>query len=146
MFEWQDTFAVGDAAMDSTHREFVVYVDALLRADDGNIPAALHACGEHLRAHFAAEDDSMRGSAYTEARCHIDEHAKVLASLREVQDAVAAGRPQVARAFAHALMRWFPEHLEVMDGALARWLATRRWGGAPIRIARRSAALLDTHS
>lgn len=134
VFGWREEYLLGHDAMDDVHREFVTCVDAMLRADGAALAPALESFAEHARRHFAEEDLAMRETAYGSAGCHIDEHAAVLKSLEEVRAALAQGRTQVLRSFAHALADWFPEHARVMDMGLARWLVQRRLGGAPVVI------------
>jgi len=131
---WRDEFLVGHGEMDSTHREFVDCVDALLCAPDGQQGTALDAFADHVKRHFNEEDSAMRDSNYGSAGCHTDEHAAVLKSLEEVRCALAQGRHDVVRDFALALADWFPRHAEVMDLGLARWLNQRRLGGSPVLI------------
>lgn len=138
-FAWQDDFALGDASMDAMHRQFVASVDALLSAAPASLGAALDDFERHARRHFGEEDEAMRASRYDAGGCHIDEHAAVLESLRQVQEKLAGGHCDVVRAFARALARWFPEHVRVMDQGLAQWLEQQRLGGAPIAIRRRTA-------
>jgi hemerythrin len=133
-FDWCEEYALGHDAMDETHREFVACVDAMLRADNAALGPALEAFAQHARRHFADEDQAMRQTGYGSAGCHIDEHAAVLKSLEEVRAALADRKSHVVRAFARALVDWFPEHARVMDMGLARWLVQRRLGGAPIAI------------
>ncbi|MNV99976.1 cation-binding hemerythrin HHE family protein [compost metagenome] len=78
----------------------------------------------------------MRDTAYVSAGCHLEEHAAVLKSVSEVRAALVKGETQVVRAFAVALADWFPEHAQYMDLGLARWVAQRRLGGAPVVIRR----------
>jgi len=137
-FTWNDAFEVGHDQMDQTHQEFVTCVDALLRAPDDALEPRLQAFAEHAKRHFADEDEAMRSGAYNAGGCHIDEHAAVLRSLDEVQEALRQGRPAVVRAFAEALAGWFPEHARVMDLGLARWRVQHRLGGAPVLIRRRT--------
>ena len=89
-FGWDDGFLVGYPSMDNTHREFVDCLTALLQASDAQLPAALDAFAAHAQAHFDEEDTWMRASNFPPRDCHIDEHAKVLASVR-VPSAVALG-------------------------------------------------------
>ena len=133
-FEWREEYSVGVASMDDTHHEFVECVNAVLQADDADLPEALRAFTEHARSHFGQEDRDMQASAYESAGCHIDEHAAVLRSAEEVRLALEQGRREVVRAFAQALADWFPEHARVMDLGLARWLVQRRLGGSPVVI------------
>jgi len=90
-FDWTDRYSLGYTSMDDTHREFVTLVDALLTAPDAGLAQALDAFAAHAVAHFEQEDGWMRGTDFPAADCHIDEHAKVLASVREVQQELAAG-------------------------------------------------------
>ena len=85
---WDDGFALGEQGMDLAHREFVDCVDALLTSDDDALEAALADFERHARTHFAQEEEAMRSSRYDSARCHVDEHAAVLESLRQVKAAL----------------------------------------------------------
>ena len=138
-FDWTDRYLLGYTSMDDTHREFVTLVDTLLTAPDAGLAQALDAFAAHAVAHFEQEDGWMRGTDFPAADCHIDEHAKVLASVREVQQELAAGNVVLARELAQALMDWFPGHADYMDSALAQWMVKRSHGGAPLVFRRDSA-------
>ena len=139
-FDWEDTYLLGYPAMDDTHREFVTCVDTLLRADDDTLPAALDALTRHALRHFDEEhawmDSGGPGNAFPARDCHVDEHEKVLASLREVQERVAGGERQIARELGQALKDWFPGHTDYMDSALSQWLCKRAFGGKPLVLKR----------
>lgn len=136
-FEWRPEYALGSPEMDDTHHEFVECVQAMLVCDDAQIEAALARFEDHAIAHFRDEDRWMRESNFPSSGCHVDEHAAVLRSVAEVRALVQAGRFEVARALARELARWFPEHAQVMDLGLSRWMQQRRLGGAPMLIVRR---------
>jgi hemerythrin len=138
-FDWTDRYLLGYAAMDDTHREFVTLVDALLTTPDDGLAHALDAFAAHAVAHFEQEDDWMRTTDFPAGDCHIDEHAKVLASVRDVQQALADGNSGIVRELAQALMDWFPGHADYMDSALAQWMVKRSHGGAPLVFRRDSA-------
>lgn len=131
-FDWSDRYLLGHPGIDDTHREFVVCVDALLTVPDAGLAEALDAFAAHAEAHFAQEDAWMRTTDFPASDCHIDEHAKVLASVREVQQALAEGDVDIVRALAVALKDWFPGHADYMDSALAQWLVKRSHGAAPL--------------
>ncbi len=131
-FPWSDRYLLGYNPIDDTHREFVDCVDALLRASDDQVAAALEAFARHAEAHFAQEDGWMTEGEFPARDCHIDEHAKVMASVREVQELVAQGNHEIARELAHALIDWFPGHADYMDSALAAWLVKRSHNGRPL--------------
>jgi hemerythrin len=137
-FVWRDEFSVGHGAMDDTHHEFVACVAALMQAQDHEQAAALEAFAVHAERHFAEEDQAMRDTEYGSAGCHVDEHAAVLKSVDEVRAALASGQHHVVRSLAQALADWFPQHAQVMDLGLARWLVQRRLGGSPVLLRRRT--------
>ena len=137
-FDWDDRYLLGYEAMDDTHREFVTLVNDLLTVDDAALPAALDAFAAHAEAHFAQEDAWLSAADFpTGGDCHIDEHAKVMASVREVQELVAKGEVAIARELAQALMDWFPGHADYMDSALATWLVKKSHDGRPLVLRRK---------
>lgn len=130
-FNWSDRYLLGYKPMDDTHHEFVELVDALLIGPDSTLAASLSAFATHIQAHFAAEDRWMEQTDFPPRDCHKDEHAKVLASVNDVQKLNAAGNSRVVREFAAALKDWFPAHADYMDSALAKWMVKRALGGSP---------------
>ncbi len=131
-FPWSDRYLLGHGAMDDTHREFVALVDALLTVPDEDLSRALEAFAHHAREHFGQEDAWMSQQDFPARECHVDEHAKVLASVGEVQQLLALGETSIVRELAQALMHWFPAHADHMDSALAGWLVERRHGARPL--------------
>ncbi len=141
---WGDQFLLGHAALDDTHRDFVERVAAMQRAVvacavDGSpaaqaeVDAALAAFIAHAEAHFGDEARWMAGSAFPARDCHVEEHDKVMASLREVVELRAGGAPSgLVGQLAQALVDWFPGHADHMDSALAHWLSQRAHGGKPV--------------
>jgi hemerythrin len=144
IFAWDDRFALGYAPMDAVHEQFVAQVAALLEAPDAQLRERLDALAAHLQEHFAFEDKLMRETEFPSGDCHIDEHAAVLSSVREVQELLAAQGAQAhpvdaTRRLAVALRDWFPGHADHLDSALAAWLCKRSHGGKPV-VLRRSLA------
>lgn len=131
-FAWDDRYLLGHPAMDDTHREFVALVDALLTVEPEGLDAALAAFARHAEAHFDQENCWMEMDGFPARDCHVDEHNKVLASVREVQQALAEGNVQWVRDLAVALMEWFPAHADYMDSALSTWLVKHSHGGRPL--------------
>jgi hemerythrin len=138
---WSDSFLVGFGSMDDTHREFVDQIRALAIADEEAIGVALAEIEAHCEHHFASEEGLMLDSSYPSADCHAQEHAAVLASVREV---AAWWRPgadvATVRRLAEALARWFETHTAYLDSALAQWLVKRQHGGVPLVLRRNSAS------
>ena len=135
---WDDSYLLGYAPMDDTHREFVVALDALLASDDEQLAARLEAFQRHAKAHFDEEDRWMRGTGFPPAQCHIDEHAAVMKSVGWVLEAVRQGDLAEGRRLAAALADWFPGHAFHLDSALAHWMVKRAYGGKPVVLRRRA--------
>lgn len=135
-FDWDDRYLLGHSAMDDTHREFVALVNALLTVEDDDLAAALAAFARHAEAHFDQENRWMELDGFPARDCHVDEHNKVLASVREVEEELAGGNVQLVRDLAVALMDWFPAHADYMDSALSTWLVKRSHGGRPLVLRR----------
>jgi hemerythrin len=97
---WKSEYASGYAPMDEDHREFLDCVGTLMTCDDADLPSALDAFSNHAISHFGEEDRLMATNAYPSAGCHVEEHAAVLGSLAEVQQALTRGNSSVVRRFA----------------------------------------------
>lgn len=143
-FRWRDAFLLGYGPMDDTHREFVDCVRAMLDAEDNEFLAALDAFAAHAERHFEEERAWMLDTRFPTADCHIDEHAAVLTSVREVREALAAGEDvELGRSLARELVKWFPGHADYLDAALSHWMVKRAHGGKPV-VFRRDLGLQGT--
>jgi hemerythrin len=138
---WSDSFLVGFDAMDTTHREFVELIRALDLAEAMDVSSALRDIEAHCEKHFCGEEGLMLDSDYPSLECHAQEHAAVLASVREVQ---LWWQPEsnleTVRRLALALSQWFESHTAHLDSALSQWLVKRQYGGTPL-VLRRSVAV-----
>ena len=133
---WQDGFVLGYGPMDRTHEEFVELLGQLQSAPDAQLPALLDEFLAHTERHFEEEDRWMQETAFPPRDCHIEEHGKVLASVREVRALLAQRRVALCRSLAQALAEWFPGHATHLDSALAHWMFKRDHGGKPVVIRR----------
>jgi hemerythrin len=135
--QWHDGYLLGFNAMDATHREFVACVAALQTAVDDALADRLADFERHAESHFAAEAQWMQNTGFPARDCHIEEHDKVLASVKEVKQMLEqGGRLGVVRELAQALADWFPGHADYMDAALSHWMSKNAHGGAPLVLRR----------
>jgi hemerythrin len=142
---WSDSYLLGFAAMDDTHQDFVKCVAAMQTASDAELPARLADFACHAVAHFEQEKQWMQSTAFPAMDCHVEEHAAVLASVREVEQIIRDGtRLQLVRDLAKALVDWFPGHADYMDSALSNWMSQQTHGGAPI-VLKRNIAQVQTN-
>lgn len=131
---WSDAHLLGCDAMDETHKDFYSIVLALLRCGSFNVLEAIAALERHLVEHFAQEERWMTDTNFPWKDCHIQEHAAVLNSVRQVQRIMAVGNLNVnlAHDLAYHLLRWFPGHTDYIDSALASWLSRIKLEGKPV--------------
>ena len=123
--------------MDDTHREFVETVDGLLTCADADLVARFEDFIRHAEEHFGEEDEWMRKTDFPPKDCHIDEHAAVLRSVRQVLDLIRReGDVAEGRRLAAALADWFPGHAFHLDSALSHWMVKRSHGGKPVVLRR----------
>ncbi|HEX5634025.1 MAG TPA: hemerythrin domain-containing protein, partial [Gemmatimonadales bacterium] len=95
---WKDEFLLGNARMDTTHREFIEMLGQAARhherGDIGQTMRQFRHLLSHTEAHFAQEERWMLGSSYPEpaAQAHVADHDAVLRIAREVLRRYETGR------------------------------------------------------
>lgn len=135
---WSDARLLGFTPMDDVHEEFYEVALRLVTCTDENALAAIGEFEKHAVSHFEQEDEWMRTTNFPARDCHIDEHAAVLKSVREVKAAVEQGAAGAAtvRDIGMHLFSWFPGHADYLDSALAAWMTNQRMGGRPVVLKR----------
>ncbi len=135
---WSDARLLGFKPMDEIHEEFYTVTRGLLVCSASTVDDALAAFQEHAERHFQEEDQWMESTGFPPRDCHIQEHAAVLKSTREVREAIATGRAgvELAHDFGGYLFQWFPGHADYLDSALAAWMSKRTYGGQPVVLRR----------
>ena len=134
-FIWNDSYLLGYGPMDDTHREFVEVVQRLSTCADADLEKNLAEFRAHAEAHFDMENRWMRDTEFPPRDCHIDEHAAVMGSVKEVQELLANGNLKhvgIARGLIAELINWFPGHAIHLDSALSHWMVKRSHGGKPV--------------
>ena len=148
--QWSDNHLLGLDAMDHCHQHFVALLGQLQTAADADLPRLFPELLAHLETHLGDEDRLMERTQFPPRQCHMDEHAAVLASAREVHARLGQGQFALARRLVNELVRWFPKHTQHLDSALAHWVIKHRAGGKPVvlkrRVANATAALAEGSS
>ena len=141
---WSDSLLLGHAAIDDEHEQLAELIECLWRAAASEMAQALDAVLQHATAHFAAENELMRTTAFPPRDCHISEHEAVLSTLRGVRLRLERGEVEVARRVAHELAAWLPPHVQHLDSALTHWLCKLQHGAKPVvlRVGRKPEAAL----
>jgi hemerythrin-like metal-binding protein len=131
---WSDARLLGFTPIDDVHKEFYEVALGLVTCSDATALAAIDAFEKHAVSHFDQEDEWMRTTNFPPRDCHIDEHAAVLKSVREVKASVEQGLADAAtvRDIGMHLFNWFPGHADYLDSALAAWMTKQAMGGKPV--------------
>lgn len=116
---WSAELALGNGAMDDTHREFVELLNRVGAAPEQELLARLDEFIAHTEAHFGQEEAWMEAMQFPPLACHRTEHEGVLEVMREVRKRVAAGESRYGPVLAKAIAEWFPLHAQSMDAVLA---------------------------
>ena len=121
--EFELNYLLGNAQMDTTHREFVEQLNALDAVATEQFPALFATLVKHTEDHFEAELDLMTLSSFPATQEHVDEHRRVLGQMHQFGERIRSGRLLLARAYVRdQLPGWFKLHAVTMDSALAAHL------------------------
>lgn len=116
---FQDSYALGDDAIDSTHLEFLELCLAASNAKGSEFAEKFQALFAHTSRHFADEETRMQASGYPAFGEHRANHQRILGDMERFWQRAAAGRAQMARAWLNdSLPAWFDLHAKTMDSAL----------------------------
>jgi|LauGreDrversion4_2_1035121.scaffolds.fasta_scaffold160826_2 hemerythrin-like metal-binding protein len=117
---WSEELVLGLPAIDQTHVEFVELLAATEMADDDQLLQRLQALTDHTVDHFGREDQWMATTAFAPVNCHGMQHQVVLQTLDEL---LRRGREEgdlaLVRSILPELGKWFAQHAQTMDAALA---------------------------
>lgn len=124
--EWSDALALSHPEMDHTHQEFVALLGATEQALESSTDAGLAqyiALVEHTVGHFGQEDRWMEATGFAPGNCHSFQHQQVLELMQEVTRlAQEQGDYGPLTRVLPELGKWFEQHAQSMDAALASHL------------------------
>ena len=124
---WRDEFSLGVPSIDHEHQELIALINEIfVRIEAGEKETIGDDLGEiHARisAHFALEEQIMRGEHYDQFDDHKEDHEHLLDDIREIMDSYEDGSySERKEAFADRLQRWFVDHFKTKDARLHRRL------------------------
>jgi hemerythrin len=123
---WVAPFDLNVPVLDSEHR--ILYHlarSAIVALQLERIPSAalaLASLADSTRAHFEAEEQMMRTSAFSGYYNHCEQHRRLLLALERLQAALALRRASVGYAI-HELRSWMTLHIVTDDRYFATHLA-----------------------
>ena len=118
--EWSESLSVGVPAMDNHHKRLVELINQLhaaMRSGQGRagVGAALEELAKYVEYHFSAEEKLMK-----EHRCgglpeQQEAHAKLVATVSELQQKFAAGQQGLGVEVLTVLKDWLVNHIQKKD-------------------------------
>lgn len=119
--QWRDELSLDMPLMDRTHQDFIALLARLDEAEDSDLRALWREMVDHTATHFGQEDGWMQRTGFATGNCHATQHQVVLDTLREAERQVAEGRYDngLLRVLTRDLAKWFDQHAQAMDAALA---------------------------
>ncbi len=125
---WNESYGVGDAALDSDHR---ILFDLLAQLHDtvdtgqsrdvvGSVIAVL---AEYAGHHFRREEQAMAAAGYPGLDGHRDEHRRMAGQVTAISAGYRAGeRDALGSDVLAFLKKWLTEHILVADKSYEPWV------------------------
>lgn len=134
-YEWRPDLSVGEADIDSEHRELFRLQQRLASADAAEevLPDILRQLEEYARTHFTHEEALMRRCGYPGYEEHVKRHRLFVEWLNAVK--TAYGRSietpfEIGATVNDFLGRWLVEHIQREDMRYRDHILRSRAGGA----------------
>jgi hemerythrin-like metal-binding protein len=123
VFEWKESYTVGDARMDAQHKGLIALINQL--GDKAQVDDALRKLDRYVAEHFRAEERLLEESGYPDVEKHKEQHAVFEAWLENKRKEFDAGKGSES---AHLdiqgyLKIWLVNHILFTDKAYSKHLA-----------------------
>lgn len=121
--DWSDDLTTGHTGIDSDHKHLVELVNSLyqaMKAGKGNdvLGHILNELIVYTANHFAREEALMRKISYAKYDEHKAEHAKLVATVQDLQTKFNAGATTLSVNVFHFLSDWLRNHIRHSDAQL----------------------------
>jgi methyl-accepting chemotaxis protein len=147
--EWSNNLSVGVTAMDGHHQKLIGLINRLhtaMRSGQGRqvVGPALDELAKYVVYHFSAEEKLMEKHGHPGLREHKEIHAKLVATVGELQHKLASGQQGLGSEVLVLLKDWLVNHIQGTDiPAMAR---VRAGGNGIGRAGSTEPALVAAHS
>jgi hemerythrin len=124
-FDWTEELTTGHAGIDSDHKHLVELVNTLYQAmktGKGNdvLGKILGELITYTASHFSREEALMRKIGYAHYEEHKAEHAKLVASVLDLQAKFKAGSTTLSISVFNFLSDWLRNHIRHSDAKLGQ--------------------------
>ncbi|MBU1042359.1 MAG: bacteriohemerythrin [Proteobacteria bacterium] len=127
LFEWDGSLAIGHEAIDTQHKNLVVFVNQLHEAcknetggsDSRSVLMSLY---KYTMFHFSEEERLMKQANYAEYAAHKAEHDSFVGTLDALAEKFRHGQADIGKETFRWLVSWLIDHISVMDKRLVACL------------------------
>ena len=133
---WSANYEVGNALVDSEHKEIFRMVDRLLEDDfegrSDKIKTVISFLADYVVRHFDHEEDLMDKSNYPKKDGHVKQHRDFVKKVGEFVAQIADGVDsiQLSLSVNEVIVDWLAEHVMISDKAMIEhykvWAAKQR--------------------
>lgn len=114
----------GLQTIDDWHQSVMQLASQLLHCHDYEVQDIYRTTLSVLEQTFGHEQQIMEEFRFPAIQCHLEQHARVLATMHHLHPAVMNGEHAIARRVAGELLPdWLQLHMATQDAALGIWVA-----------------------
>ena len=127
LFQWSETYSVGNAEIDAQHKKLFQLAEDLytaMTAGKGKqiLSQTLNSLISYTKGHFASEERLMQRYNYPEYPAHKAEHEKLTAQVVAFQSDFNAVRAVMSIDLMHFLKNWLAHHIGKIDQKVASYI------------------------
>jgi hemerythrin len=135
VIKWLESYNTGVAQFDREHHKLVELIDVMYRAvrDKEGKETARRACTELIAYtiyHFENEELAMSAVNYPELEAHREEHNRLKAEVKELEQRLETNFPEAANELYRFLRQWLVNHIQECDKRYSSSLQDRANGEA----------------
>ncbi|WP_221798105.1 bacteriohemerythrin [Oceanobacter mangrovi] len=126
---FEKDYQLGLPQLDKIHEEFVTLLLETINSSADAFIRNFQRLFEHTQLHFFEEEARMAAFEFAGFAEHSADHALLLQVLEQMNEAVAKGETDTAKAWLNEqLPEWFDRHTRTMDSAAADWVGAHAVG------------------
>jgi hemerythrin-like metal-binding protein len=127
LISWTPQLSVGIDSIDSQHKRLIDLINELHAAMMSGkgadvLSKTLDGLASYTATHFSYEENLMRQTGFSGFTAHCAEHAKLIDSVRKLQQERRSGKTAISLDVMKFLRQWLRDHIAGMDRAYTQHL------------------------
>jgi len=122
LVEWNDSYKIGDAAIDEQHQELLLRAADIIAATnhESQTLGAIRLY-QYARSHFSHEESVMRRINYPDAEAHMAQHEVLIQQLQLFVQNITQ-HSLIKTELEDFIVQWFLGHIATVDSQLVKYL------------------------